>query len=139
MKVRDLMTRDAKCIEPNATLRDTAKQMRELNVGSLPVCDDDRLVGMITDRDITIRAIAEGADPEQTRVRDCMTVGIQYCFEDQSIAEAALIMQEHQLRRLVVLNGDKRMTGVLALGDLANQAETKGLVTETLESVSADR
>ena len=88
MKVNEVMTRSAECTRPDATLHEAAERMKALNVGSLPVCDNDRLVGMVTDRDITVRATAEGLPPTLGRVRDVMTPDVIYCFEDQDIGEA---------------------------------------------------
>src|SRR5437773_7735146 len=105
MQIKDIMTPRPECIRPEDTLEQAARKMRDLDVGPLPVCgDDDRLAGMITDRDITVRAIAEGKDPKTTPVREVMTEEIAFAFEDQDVDEAASTMQERQVRRLVVLN-----------------------------------
>ena len=120
MQVKDIMTSRAECTSPTTTLREAAQRMRDLDVGPLPVCgDDDRLAGMITDRDITVRAVAEGLDTNTALVRDVMTPNIIYCYEDQAVSDAAHMMEQNQIRRLVVLNRDKRMVGILSLGDLA--------------------
>jgi CBS domain-containing protein len=111
--------------------------MRDLDVGPLPVCGpQDRLVGMVTDRDITIRGIAEGLDPRTARIRDVMTPNIIYCFEDQDVEEAAQLMKENQIRRLVVLNQDKRLVGIVSLADLAVDGHDEMLAGSTLEAVS---
>ena len=136
MKVKDVMTRGAECVRPEATLQEAAQKMKSLDVGPLPVCDNDRLVGMLTDRDITVRAVAEGKDPRATRVRDAMTEGICYCFEDDDVADAARLMKEQQIRRLVVLNRDKRLAGIVSLGDLAVETGDEHLAGQTLEHVS---
>ena len=137
MQVKDIMTARAECSSPNTTLRAAAQRMKELDVGPLPVCgDDDRLAGMITDRDITVRAVAEGLDPSTTLVRDVMTPNIIYCFEDQEVNDAAHIMEQNQIRRLVVLNRDKRMVGIVSLGDLAVDTGDEELAGHTLEAVS---
>jgi len=137
MQVHEVMTPGAECTHPKATLQDAARMMRDLDVGALPVCgDNDRLVGMITDRDIVVRALAEGQDPKKSRVQDVMSPDILYCFEDQSLGEAADLMKDHQVRRLVVLNRDKRLVGIVSLGDLAAKSRDKGLSGETLEHVS---
>src|SRR5262245_20535384 len=109
MRVSEVMTRGVECTRPDATLQEAAAKMKSLDVGPLPVCDNDRLVGMVTDRDITVRATAEGEAPTRVRVRDIMTPEVTYCFEDQDVAQAAQLMKEKQVRRLVVLNRDKRM------------------------------
>jgi CBS domain-containing protein len=124
-------------MRPTASLQEAARKMRDLDVGPLPVCgDNDRLVGMLTDRDITVRAVAEGQDPKTARVQDIMTPDITYCFEDQDITEAARLMEEKQIRRLVVLNRDKRLVGIVSLGDLAVKTGDKKVSSEALEQVS---
>jgi CBS domain-containing protein len=137
MQVHDVMTGGVECASPNATLQEAARRMRELDIGPLPVCgDNDRLVGMLTDRDIVVRAVAEGHDPKTTRVRDVMTPSVIYCFGDQDVTDAARLMKENQIRRLVVLNRDKRLIGIVSLGDLAVDAGDEELVGATLEAVS---
>jgi len=136
MQVKEVMTRGAECVSPSSTLQEVAGRMKSLDVGSLPICDNDRLVGMITDRDITVRAAAEGADLKTTTVRDAMTPEVVYCFEDQEVEEAARLMKENQIRRLVVLNPDKRLVGIVSLGDLAVDTGNEQLAGKTLEKVS---
>src|SRR5687768_17541668 len=101
MRVKEVMTRGVECVSPNANLQEAAAKMKSLDVGTLPVCDNDRLVGMITDRDITVRATAEGEAPRDIRVRDIMTPEVIYCFEDALVGEAARLMEQKQVRRLV--------------------------------------
>jgi CBS domain-containing protein len=136
MKVKDAMTRGTECLAPDATLQTAAQRMRELNVGSMPICDNDRLAGVITDRDITIRATADGCDPKTTRIREAMTPQIVYCYEDQDVQEAARLMEEKQIRRLVILNRDKRLVGIVSLGDLATKTGSETRPGETLKRVS---
>ena len=136
MQLKDIMTGKVEVVHPEAMLRDAAQKMKGLNVGSLPVCDGQRLLGMLTDRDIVIRAIAEGYDPVQTKVRDSMTPELVYCFEDQDVAEAAHLMEEKQIRRLPVLNRDKRLVGIVSLGDLAVDTGDTSLAGEALEEIS---
>jgi len=137
MQVNEVMTGNAVCVRPDDTLQLAASKMRDLDVGPLPVCgDNERLVGMITDRDITVRAVAEGWDPRSKRVSDAMSEGIVYCYEDQDVEEAARLMREKQIRRLVVLNRDKRLVGIVSLGDLAVGTRDEGLGGKTLEEVS---
>jgi CBS domain-containing protein len=137
MQVKDVMTSGVECVSPNTTLREAAQRMKELDIGPLPICgEDDRLEGMITDRDITIRAVAAGLDPSTAEVRDIMTPSIVYCFEDQDISDAAHMMEQNQIRRLVVLNRDKRLVGILSLGDLAVDSGDEQLAGHTLEAVS---
>jgi CBS domain-containing protein len=136
MQLKDVMTREVEVIRPDATLHEAAEKMKTLDVGPLPVCDRDRLVGMITDRDITVRATAQGWVPGLTKVRDVMTQDVTYCFEDQDVEEAARLMEEKQIRRLVVLNRDKRLVGIVSLGDLAVRTGDEELAGEVLEEVS---
>jgi len=137
MRVSDIMTRTVECVSPEDTIQAAARKMKDLDVGPLPVCgDNDRLVGMITDRDITIRATAEGLDPKSTRVGDVMSEQILYCFDDQDVREAARNMQEQQVRRLVVLNRDKRLVGIIALGDIATETPDTDQAGRVLEQVS---
>jgi len=136
MQVKEVMTRGVECAHPDAPLRDAADKMKGLNVGSLPVCVNDRLVGMLTDRDITVRATAEGLPPGLGRVRDVMTPEVIYCFEDQDVTEAARLMEEKQVRRLVVLNRGQRLVGIVSLGDLAVKTGDEQLSGEALEQVS---
>jgi CBS domain-containing protein len=137
MIVQDIMSGGAECTQPTATLREAARRMRDMDVGSLPVCGEgDRLVGMITDRDIAIRAVAEGDDADMTFVKNVMTPGVIYCYEDQDVQEAAELMEKHQVRRLVVLNRDKRLVGIISLGDLAVDTQNEQLAGHTLEAIS---
>src|SRR6185503_1508583 len=125
MKLSEIMTREVVVIQPDDSLQSAAKKMRDLNIGFLPVCDGDDLLGVISDRDITIRALADGMDVNIMLGRDLMTVPAIYCFDDQDVNEAAKIMEENQIRRLVVLSRDeKRLVGVISLGDLARNEPT---------------
>jgi CBS domain-containing protein len=135
MLVREIMTHGVECVGPEETLSTAAEKMKSLDVGALPVCENDRLVGMVTDRDITIRATASGTEPEAC-VRDSMTPGVTYCFEDEDVAAAARLMREKQIRRIVVLNRDKRMVGIVSLGDVAIETGDDQMSGNTLEAVS---
>ena len=125
MKVSEIMTRDVVVIQPDDSLQSAAKKMRDLNIGFLPVCDGDNLLGVISDRDLTIRALADGMDVTVMLGRDLMTTPPIYCFEDQEVSEVAKIMEENQIRRLVVLSREnKRLVGIVSLGDLARIEST---------------
>jgi CBS domain-containing protein len=137
MQVKDVMTKGAEVVRPDATLQEAANKMRSLDVGPLPVSDGDKLVGMLTDRDITVRATAEGLDPKQTRVREVMSKELITIVEDQDVEEAAKLMQSKQIRRIPVLSRDKRLVGMLSLGDLAQRTQNSKLAGKTLEEVSA--
>lgn len=134
MQVKEVMTRQVQRIHSDAGIQEAAEQMKTVDVGMIPVYDGDRLVGTLTDRDLTIRAIAEKRDTAKTKVRDVMSPGVTYCFEDQDVGEAAKIMAEKQIRRLVALNRDKRLVGIVSLGDLATNA--KQAAASALENVS---
>jgi CBS domain-containing protein len=136
MKVHDIMSPKVKVARPNESLQCAARAMRSLNVGALPVCDGQKLVGVVTDRDITIRAVADGIDPKDTPVREAMSPDVIYCFEDQDAHEVERIMQINQIRRLPVLDREKHLVGILSLGDLATKTHESQLIGETLEKVS---
>jgi CBS domain-containing protein len=135
MKVREAMTSDVRMVRPDQTIRDAAHLMAELDIGALPVEDNDRLVGMITDRDIAVRAIAEGRGPD-TSVREVMSREIKYCYEDQSVEEVTQNMGELRVRRLPVLSREKRLVGILSLGDLAIDESAQDDAGEALGGIS---
>lgn len=137
MQLRDVMTRDVEVIRPDAPIREAAQKMREIDVGPIPVCDGERVIGLITDRDITIRAVADGCDPNKTAVRDVMTPGLTFCFEDQNLEQAAALMAERQVRRLPILDQNKRLVGIVSLGDLACEGHDEARAGRTLEEVSS--
>jgi CBS domain-containing protein len=136
MIVRDIMTRNVEVISPDSVIQEAANKMKSLNVGSLPVCDNKRLLGVVTDRDITIRAVAEGLDPNNTRVSTTMTPELIYCFEDEGVQEAAKLMERHQIRRLPILNREKHLVGIVSLGDVAVETGNQNLSGWVLEEVS---
>jgi CBS domain-containing protein len=118
MRVSEAMSRDVRLANPGQSIRDVAKAMAEIDAGALPVSDNDRLVGMITDRDIAIRAVAAGKGPE-TPVREVMSTDVKYCFEDEELDHVAQNMADIQVRRLPVVNREKRLVGIVSLGDVA--------------------
>jgi len=118
MKVRDVMTHDVCVVRPDHTVEEAARMMAAIDVGLLPVGEGDRLVGMITDRDIAVRGVAQGCDPKKTAVREAMSGEVRFCFEDENPDEVARKMAAWQVRRLPVLNRDKRLVGIVSLGDL---------------------
>lgn len=120
-KVKDAMSRDVQVIGPDETIQEAARQMKKGNFGMLPVGENDRMIGAISDRDIAIRAVADGMD-SSAKVRDVMSEGIFWAYEDDSVESAAKHMGDHQVRRLAVVNADKRLVGIVALGDFAVQA-----------------
>ena len=122
MKVKDAMTSEVRMVSPAQTIRDAAKLMAELDVGALPVAEHDRLVGMITDRDIAVRAVAEGL-PVETPISKIMSHEVLYCFDDQRLEEVTRNMGEVQVRRLPVVNRDKRLVGIVSFADLARSEQ----------------
>jgi CBS domain-containing protein len=136
VQIKEIMTRDPVVAPPDTTLREAARTMRELDSGVLPIGEDDRLLGILTDRDITVRATAEGKDPNATPVREVMSSEVVSCFEDEDERDAAAKMEEHQLRRLVVLDRDERLVGIVSLGDLAVHTTDDRLSAEVTEAVS---
>jgi CBS domain-containing protein len=134
-KMSEVMTRGVEVIRPAETLQRAAQRMDELNVGALPVCDGATLVGMITDRDITVRATAAGLDPNATPVSDVMTGQTRWCTEEQSIDEVMRQMSDVQIRRLPVLNGAHELVGIVSLGDLA--VRQSGHIDGALRDISS--
>jgi CBS domain-containing protein len=136
MLLREIMTHNVEVIDPGDTLEHAARKMEELNVGPLPVCEGNRVVGMLTDRDITVRATAAGCDPKTTLVSDVMSQDVITCFEDQDVREAARVMKKEQVRRLLVLSRANALVGIVSLGDLATEAGDEGQPGEVLRKVS---
>jgi CBS domain-containing protein len=136
MQLKDVMTPEVEVIAPEASIYEAAEKMSHRDIGPLPVCDGERLVGMLTDRDITVRAVAAGRDPRMTHVRDIMTPDVVYGFEDQAVEDAARLMEQYQIRRLPVLTRSQRLVGIVALGDLAVHPGNQPLAGEVLGQVS---
>ena len=134
-QLRDLMSRNVNVINPETTIEEAAKKMRDGGFGMMPVGEDDRMIGTISDRDIAIRAVAEGKDP-LTKVRDVMSEGVTWVYEDESVEDAAMIMSERQVRRLPVINRDKRLVGIVALGDFAVESSEIRPAAEALSGIS---
>jgi len=134
MLVREAMSRNVRVANPEQQISEAAQLMDEIDAGALPVGENDRLVGMITDRDITVRAVAAGKGPD-TPVREVMTAEVRYCFEDEDLVHVAKNMAELQVRRLPVVNRDKRLVGILALGDIAAQ-EGSRVTGRAVEGIS---
>jgi CBS domain-containing protein len=134
-KLKDLMSRDVQVISPDMTIEEAAKRMRDGNFGMMPVGEDDRMIGAISDRDIAIRGVAEGRHAG-TKVRDVMSEGITWAWEDNSVEEALVLMSEHQVRRLPVVDRNKRLTGIVALGDFAVEPSEVRPAAEALSAIS---
>jgi CBS domain-containing protein len=136
MKVQEIMTHDVEYIDPETPIGRAAQMMRDLDIGFLPVCENDRLVGTVTDRDITIQSVAQGRDPREAPVREIMNPQIFYRYEDDDVGEIARYMQEEEVRRMLILNRDKRLVGVVSIGDIARTSGEKHLAGETLGHIA---
>jgi CBS domain-containing protein len=139
MQIREIMTRHVDVIPPSASIREAAAKMKELDVGAIPVCDGQKLAGLVTDRDITIRAVAEGRDPSEVRVAEVMSSDIAYCFEDETVEQAANLMESKQIRRLPILDRNKQLAGIVSLGDISVRiggSRQKDLAADALEEIS---
>ena len=135
MKLSEVMSRDVQIANPDDTLTEAAVRMAESGVGALPVCNGRKVLGMITDRDLVVRGLARSLDPETTQVQRCMSEGVQWCYEDEDVEAAARKMAEHQVRRLIVVDRDKNLVGMVALGDVARSSDDR-VSGDTLESIS---
>ena len=137
MKLKNIMTSEVEVVRPDETLQSAAQKMLDRDIGFLPVCDGERLVGALSDRDVTIRAVAKGMDPRTTKVQDLVHSKVIWCFDDDNVSEAARKMKENQVRRLMVIQrDDKKLVGVVSLGDLA-QNGTEKISSSVLQKVSA--
>jgi CBS domain-containing protein len=136
MKVKDVMHKGAEWVAPQTPVSDVARKMRDLDIGAIPVGENDRLIGMVTDRDIACRGVANGKDMGTLTARDVMSKGIFYCNDTEELEDALRIMEQKQVRRLPVINDNKRMVGMLALGDVADAASHE-LSGEVIAAVSA--
>ncbi len=136
MNVKEIMTCNAETIDSQATLVEAAQKMKQLDVGALPVWESGELAGMITDRDITVRGVAQGKDPTKTRVNEVMTPEVFYCFADDVIHEAAELMEEKCIHRLLVLDESNEPAGFVSLADFAVKSRDERLAWEILEKIS---
>ena len=134
MRIGEIMSRDVEVARPQDSIQDVARRMKEIDAGAIPVCDGERLKGMVTDRDIVLRVVSEGRSFD-TSAADVMTAEVEYCYEDDDIAEAADRMAELQVRRLAVLDHDQRLVGIVSLGDIAQQGKDK-TTGQALEEIS---
>jgi CBS domain-containing protein len=136
MRLRDIMTRDVQTVSPQARIPEVARKMREFDVGVIPVSDGNQIVGMITDRDITLRVIAEGRHTDQVQARDIMSKPVVFGLESEDIGDAVRIMEEQQIRRLIVMDRNQRMVGIVSTGDLAVKGANEELTGEVIERIS---
>jgi len=123
MKVREIMTSNVECLGPEITLKEVAQEMKSLDVGFMPICENDRLVGTVTDRDIVIRAVADGLDVNTCRARETMSRDVVYAFEDDDVKTVAEKMREKDVRRILILDRGKRLVGVVSIGDISKVEE----------------
>lgn len=136
MKIHEIMSRDPYVCDPETPLSEVAARMRDLDIGMIPVCDDRRIQGTVTDRDIVLRAVADELDPSMTVAEEVMTSEVTYCFDDEEVTEASALMEENQIRRLVVLDREMQLVGILSLGDIAARADNDALAGATLDAIS---
>ena len=136
MLAKQVMSKKPEFLPPTATLQQAANLMRTHDHGFIPVGENDRLIGAVTDRDIAIRAVAEGKDPKKTTLKDVMSKGINFCFETDELEKVVAQMEKLQIRRLVVLNQAKRMTGIISLGDIATKCKNTALCGELTDALS---
>ncbi len=136
MRISDVMTANPQICGPETTLKDAACMMRDNDTGFIPVCDGDRITGVITDRDMVVRSVSQGADASQAKVRDSMSMDICWIQQDQDVKDAIAVMEERKIRRMLVMDQKKRLVGVLSLGDLAEAKGISSLAEEVLSSVS---
>jgi CBS domain-containing protein len=136
LRIKDVMTPQAEVISPDATTEDAAALMKTLDIGVLPVCDEEGLVGILTDRDLVVRVLAATRDPKAVLVGEVMTPSVVYCFEDDDVEHAATVMAGQQVRRLPVLDKNRKLVGIVSMGDLAVQTQDHQLTGKVLEDVS---
>ena len=136
MKIQEVMTRKVEVIEPTLFIAKAAQKMKDLNIGFLPICENDKLIGTVTDRDITIRSVAQGRDPRLAPVREIMSQQVFYCYEDDDVEHVTEYMKEREVRRMVILNREKRLVGVVSLGDIAKAYGEQQLAGETLGDIA---
>lgn len=135
-QIKDVMSPNFKFMAPDSPVAQVAQQMRDMDCGFMPLAENDKMVGMITDRDITVRAIAEGKDPSNTPAREIMTAKTYYCYDDQDVEEVCNNMGEIQVRRLPAVNRDKRLVGIISMGDLA-QSASRPSMGQTVQQITA--
>ncbi|MES2205929.1 MAG: CBS domain-containing protein [Pseudomonadota bacterium] len=133
--ISEIMSTDVKVLKPDNSLQTAAQLMSELNVGGIPVCDGDKLIGMVTDRDIAIRGVAYGKDINKTTIKEVMSSDVHWCFDDQQIEEVSEKMSDIQIRRIPVMNRQKKLVGIVSLGDIAAKHSSRE-AAETLKDIS---
>jgi len=136
MKVQEIMSRSVECIAPDAPISKAAEKMRDLDIGFLLICENDRLVGTVTDRDITVRSVAQGRDPRLAPVREIMTQQVFHCYDDDDVEHVGQYMKEKEVRRMVILDRRQKLAGIVSIGDLAKASGEHALAGETLGHIA---
>lgn len=136
MQVNEIMTTDVQCVDPETTVEEASRLMLENDIGTVLVCEDDQLLGIVTDRDIVLRSVADGQEPGSFPVRHVMSDRLYFCYGEEEVDQAAFRMKHKQVRRLPVLDNDRRLIGIISLGDIALGMSNESLIGETLEGVS---
>ena len=136
MKVENIMHKGVEWVSPDTSIVALARKMQQFDIGAIPVGENDRLIGMVTDRDVVIRGVADGKDPSKLTARDVMTKGVTYCRDNEEVDEAVRIMESERIRRLPVIDANKRMVGMISLGDMSHAASKK-IAAEVTRAVSA--
>ncbi|VFU07408.1 CBS domain-containing protein [Methylocella tundrae] len=136
MKIKKIMHKGVEWVSPDTPVTALAKKMQQLDIGAIPIGENDRLIGMVTDRDITVRGVANGKDLSGLTARDVMTAGIIYCRDNEDVDDVARIMESKQVRRLPVIDANKRMVGMISLGDVSHAASQK-IAADVTRAVSA--
>jgi len=136
MKVSEIMSRNVECVDPDTSIKEIAQKMRLLDVGFVPICEGNRVIGTLTDRDITIRHVADGQNPYRVKARDIMTPHVFYCYAEQDVEEVGRYMQEHEVRRVLIFDRGENLVGVVSLGDIFKSAGEEWLAGETLREIA---
>jgi len=136
MKISEIMSRNVECIESDTSIKDAAEKMRVLDIGFLPVCEAGHVIGTLTDRDITIRHVADGQNPYRVKARDILTPNVLYCFEDQDLEEVGRYMQAHEVRRVLIFDLTEQLVGIVSLGDISKAVGEQHLAGETLKEIA---
>lgn len=136
MKISEIMTGNVECIAPSLPIAKAAEKMRDRDIGFLPVCENDKIVGTVTDRDITIRSVAQGRDPRLAPVSEVMTQTVFHCYDDEDIESVAQSMKDSEVRRMVILDRNENLVGVVSLGDIAKASGEQNIAGETLGQIA---
>jgi len=136
MKVREIMTANVECISSSMPIAKVAETMRDMDIGFIPVCENDKVVGTVTDRDITIRSVAQGRDPRLAPVSEVMTQTVFHCYEDEEVDSVALAMQQSEVRRMLIFDRQDNLVGVISLGDIAKASGEERIAGETLGQIA---